>query len=85
MINLMKTVITATSEYEMQYGKRPILFINKAFQTALMTYIYSHKYYLDIGSDNMSLYGYTIKLVLDNSDEMHFWLGEEKLICGENG
>jgi hypothetical protein len=28
----------------------------------------------------MSLYGHPVKLVIDDSNEMHFWIGEQKLI-----
>lgn len=82
MIDLMKTVFVATDEYEMQYGKHPVLFINRAFYNALTADVELRDNHLYMGLDKMSLCGYPVKLVLDDSDEMHFWIGEQKLIYG---
>jgi hypothetical protein len=38
---------------------------------------------LYFGLDNMFLYGYPVKLVHDDSREMHFWIGEQKPIYGK--
>lgn len=79
MIDIMKTVFVAADEYEMLYNKHPTLFINKP----LYTYLMANRDLRDgfyIGYDNMSLCGYPVKLVLDDSDEIHFWIGEQKPI-----
>lgn len=83
MINLMKTILAATDEYEMRYGKHPALFINRALYNHITAYIELHRDHLYMGLDKMFLCGYPVKLVLDNSDEMHFWIGEQKLIYGK--
>ena len=80
MIDLMKTVFVATDEYEMRYRKHPVLFINKPFYNALMVGGGLFRDDLYLGLDNMSLCGYPVKLVLDDSNEMHFWIGEQKPI-----
>ena len=82
MIDIMKTVFVAADEYEMRYRKHPVLFINRPLYNALMVNIdLRDDLYLDI--DKMSLYGYPVKLVYDDSDEMHFWIGEQKPIYGK--
>lgn len=79
MIDIMKTVFVAADEYEMRYNKHPVLFINRPLYNALMVD-------RDLRDDiyfslsNMSLYGYPVKLVHDDSREMHFWIGEQKPI-----
>lgn len=81
MIDIMSTVYTAINEYEMRYGKHPVLFINKS----LYNYLTADKYLRDdlyLRYDNMFLCGYPVKLVLDDSDEMNFWVGEQKTIYG---
>jgi hypothetical protein len=83
MIDIMKTVFVAADEYEMRYGKQPVLFINKPLYNALMA---DRELFIDglcLTLDNMLLYGYPVKLVHDDSDEMHFWIGEQKPIYGE--
>ena len=80
MIDILKTVLVATGEYEVRYHKTPVLFINRSF----LEYIRANMgNYFHSNLDNMSLCGYSAKLVLDDSDEMHFWVGEEKTIYGE--
>ena len=79
MIDILKTVLVATGEYEARYHKTPVLFINKAFYGYMMTNMVN----IRVNLDSMSLCGYSAKLVFDGSDEMHFWVGEEKTIYGE--
>ena len=83
MIDIMKTVFVAADEYEMQYGKHPVLFINRPFYNALMAEMGLFGDHLCIGLDKMSLCGYPAKLVHDDSSEMHFWIGEQKPIYGK--
>ncbi len=83
MIDIMKTVFVAADEYEMRYGKHPVLFINKVLYRTLMADRELFRDGLYLGIDNMRLYGYPVKLVYDDSDEMHFWIGEQKLIYGK--
>lgn len=83
MIDIMKTVFAATDEYEMRYGKHPVLFINRPLYNALMADIELRRDNLYVGYGNMLLCGYPVKLVLDDSNEMHFWIGEQKPIYGE--
>ena len=86
MINIMQTVFAATDEYEMRYGKHPVLFINRPFYNYLMADLEVRRDHIHIGLDNMLLCGYHVKLVQDDSNEMHFWIGEQKPIYGkENG
>ena len=82
MINIMRTVFAATDEYEMRYGKHPVLFVNKPLYNALMADRDIRDGFY-VGYGNMLLCGYPAKLVLDDSDEMHFWIGEQKPIYGE--
>lgn len=82
MIDIMKTVFVAADEYEMQYRKHPVLFINRPLYNALMV-DRDLRDDLYFSLDNMSLYGYPVKLVHDDSREMHFWIGEQKLIYGK--
>ena len=82
MIDIMKTVFVAVDEYEMLYHKHPTLFINKPLYAYLMADRDSRDGFY-IGYDNMSLCGYPAKLVQDDSDEMHFWIGEQKPIYGK--
>lgn len=84
MIDIMKTVFVATDEYEMRYGRRPVLFINRPFYNALMVELELFRDHLCISLDKMFLCGYPVKLVHDDSNEMHFWMGEEKPIWKEN-
>lgn len=83
MIDIMKTVFVAADEYEMRYGKHPVLFINRPLYNALMVDRELFRDGLYLGLDNMSLYGYPVKLVHDDSREMHFWIGEQKPIYGK--
>lgn len=83
MIDILKTVYAATDEYEMRYGKHPTLFINKPFYNALMVETKLYRDQLYIGLDNMLLCGYPVKLVIDDSKEMHFWVGEQRPIYGK--
>ena len=83
MIDIMRTVFAATDEYEMRYGKHPVLFINRPFYKALMADIELRRDCSYMGLDNMLLCGYPAKLVYDDSDEMHFWIGEQKPIYGK--
>lgn len=83
MIDIMRTILASTDEYEMRYGKHPVLFINRAFYKYLMTNELDIRYYLCFGLDKMTLCGYPAKLVQDDSDEMHFWIGEQKPIYGK--
>ncbi len=82
MIDIMRTVFAATDEYEMRYGKHPVLFINRPLYNALMADRDLRDGFY-VGYGNMLLRGYPVKLVLDDSDEMHFWVGEQKPIYGE--
>jgi hypothetical protein len=82
MIDIMKTVFVAADEYEMRYGKHPVLFINRLLYNALMV-DRDLRDDLYFSLDNMSLYGYPVKLVHDDSREMHFWIGEQKPIYGK--
>ena len=80
MIDILETVFVATGEYEARYHKPPVLFINRSF----LEYIRANMgNYFHVNLDSMTLCGYPVKLVLDGSDEMHFWVGEEKTIYGE--
>ena len=81
MIDILKTVLVATGEYEARYHKTPVLFINKSF----LEYIRANmgNYFHVNLEDDMSLCGYSVKLVFDGSDEMRFWIGEEKTIYEE--
>ena len=79
MIDIMKTAFVAADEYEMLYNKHPVLFINRPLYNALMV-DRDLRDGLYFGLDNMSLYGYSVKLVHDDSIEMHFWIGEQKPI-----
>lgn len=82
MIDIMRTVFAATDEYEMRYGKHPTLFINKP----LYAYLMADRDLRDgfyIRYDKMSLCGYPVKLVHDDSSEIHFWIGEQKPIYGK--
>lgn len=83
MIDILQTVFAATDEYEMRYGKRPVLFINRPFYNALMAEMELFRDHLRIKLDKMLLCGYPVKLVHDDSDEMHFWIGEQKPIYGK--
>lgn len=83
MIDLVRTVFTAADEYEMRYGKHPVLFINKPFYNRLTADLELRRDHLYMSLDKMLLYGYPTKLVLDDSDEMHFWIGEQKPIYGK--
>lgn len=83
MIDVMRTVFTAADEYEMLYGKEPTLFINRPLYKAIMVDAELFRDALYLGYNNMSLCGYPVKLVLDDSDEMHFWIGEQKPIYGK--
>ena len=82
MIDIMRTVFVAADEYEM-HGKNPVLFINKPLYNALMANRELIRDALYIGLDNMFLCGYPVKLVQDDSNEMHFWVGEQKPIYGK--
>jgi hypothetical protein len=82
MIDIMKTVFVAADEYEILYNKHPVLFINRSLYNALMV-DRDLRDDLYFGLDNMSLYGYPVKLVHDDSREMHFWIGEQKPIYGK--
>jgi hypothetical protein len=82
MIDIMKTVFVAADEYEMRYKKQPVLFINRPLYNKLMV-DRDLRDSLCFGLDNMSLYGYPVKLVHDDSSEMHFWIGEQKPIYGK--
>lgn len=83
MIDIMKTVFVAADEYEMRYGKHPVLFINRSLYNTIMVdrKLFSDGLYLS--PDSVSLYGYPVKLVHDDSSEMHFWIGEQKPIYGK--
>lgn len=82
MIDIMKTVFVAADEYEMRYNKHPVLFINRPLYNALMVdRDLRDSIYFSL--DNMSLYGYPVKLVYDDSREMNFWIGEQKPIYGK--
>ena len=83
MIDIMRTILAATDEYEMRYGKHPVLFINRVLYHTLMADKDLFRDGLYLGIDNMLIYGYPVKLVYDDSDEMHFWIGEQKLIYGK--
>lgn len=83
MIDIMKTVLVAADEYEMRYNKHPVLFINRPFYNHLMADLELRRDYLYMGYGNMYLCGYPVKLVLDDSNEMHFWIGEQKSIYGK--
>ena len=83
MIDIIKMVFVAVDEYEMRYGKQPVLFINRPLYKAIMCDTASFRDCLNFGFDNMWLCGYPVKLVLDDSDEMHFWIGEQKPIYGK--
>ena len=83
MIDILQTVYTAADEYEMRYGKHPVLFINRLFYNVLMAEMELFRDHLYIKLDKMSLCGYPVKLVHDDSDEMHFWIGEQKPIYGK--
>lgn len=82
MIDIMKTVFVAADEYEMLYKKQPVLFINRPLYNELMADrdLMDNIYF---SLSNMSLYGYPVKLVHDDSSEMHFWIGEQKPIYGK--
>lgn len=80
MIDTMRTILVAADEYEMRYGKRPTLFINKSFYRAIMANRELFRDGLYSGVDIMSLYGYPVKLVYDDSNEMHFWVGEQRSV-----
>ena len=82
MIDIMKTVFVAADEYEMRYGKHPVLFINRPLYNKLMV-DRDLRDSLYFSLSNMSLYGYPVKLVHDDSSEMHFWIGEQKPIYGK--
>lgn len=82
MIDIMKTVFVAADEYEILYNKHPVLFINRSLYNALMV-DRDLRDDLYFGLDNMSIYGYPVKLVHDDSREMHFWIGEQKPIYGK--
>ena len=69
MIDIMKTIFVAVDEYEMKYRKRPVLFINRPLYNALMVDI-DLRDDICLGIDKMSLYGYPVKLVRDDSREM---------------
>ena len=82
MIDIMRTILAATDEYEMRYGKHPVLFINRPlYNTLIADRELRDGLYFGLG--NMLLYGCPAKLVYDDSDEMHFWIGEQKLIYGK--
>ena len=83
MIDIMKTVFVAADEYEMRYGKHPVLFINRPLYNALMVDSGLFRDGLYFGLDNMFLCGYPVKLVHDDSSEIHFWIGEQKPIYGK--
>lgn len=85
MIDIIKTVYAAVDEYEMRYGKHPTLFINRPFYNALMaeTELFRDRLYICL--DNMLLCGYQCKLVYDDSNEMHFWVGEQRSIYDKGG
>ena len=83
MIDIMRTIFTAADEYEMRYGKRPVLFINRPLYNTLMADRELFRDGLYLSRDCMLLYGYPVKLVIDDSDEMHFWIGEQKPIYGK--
>lgn len=83
MIDIMRTILAATDEYEMRYGKHPVLFINRPLYNTLRADRNLFRDGLYLGIDCMLLYGYPVKLVYDDSDEMHFWIGEQKPIYGK--
>lgn len=83
MIDIMRTILAATDEYEIRYGKHPVLFINKPLYRTLMADRELFRDGLYLGIDNMLIYGYPTKLVYDDSDEMHFWIGEQKPVYGK--
>lgn len=83
-IDVLKTVLVAADEYEMKFGKHPVLFINESFYGALINEKEIRRDHLMmIWPRNVALCGYPVKLVPDGSDEMHFWVGEEKTIYEE--
>ena len=82
MIDIMKTVFVAADEYEMRYNKHPVLFLNRQLYNAIMV-DRDFRDDLYFGFDNMLLCGYPVKLVQDDSKEMHFWIGEQKPIYGK--
>lgn len=83
MIDIMRTILAATDEYEMRYGKHPVLFINRTLYHNLMADKELFRDGLYLGIDNMLIYGYPAKLVYDDSDKMHFWIGDQKPIYGK--
>jgi hypothetical protein len=83
MIDTMRTILVAAYEYEMRYGKHPVIFVNRILFKVLTADKYLSRDLLCLGYDKMSIYGYLAKLVTDDSDEMHFWLGEEMPIYGK--
>ena len=83
MIDIMRTILAATDEYEMLYGKHPVLFVNRPLYNTLMADRELFRDGLYLSRDCMLLYGYSVKLVYDDSDEMHFWIGEQKPIYGK--
>lgn len=83
MIDIMRTVFVAADEYEMRYGKQPVLFINKSLYGNIMADRELLRDCSYMGYNNMWLCGYPVKLVIDDSDEMHFWIGEQKPIYGK--
>ena len=83
MIDIMRTILAATDEYEMRYGKHPVLFINSVLYNTLMADRELFRDGLYLSRDCMLLYGYPAKLVYDDSDEMHFWIGEQKPVYGK--
>lgn len=80
MIDIMRTILAATDEYEMRYGKHPVLFINRALYHTLMADREFFRDSLYLRCDCMLIYGYPAKLVYDDSDEMRFWIGDQKPI-----
>lgn len=79
MIDILKTVLVATGEYEARYHKAPVLFVNRSFYECLV----ANTEHIHFGLDNLSLCGYPVKVVFDDSDEIHFWVGEQKTIYEE--
>jgi hypothetical protein len=77
MIDTMRTILAATEEYEMRYGKHPVIFVNRILFKVLTADKYLSQDLLYLGYDKMLIYGCPAKLVTDDSDEMHFWIGEE--------
>lgn len=82
MIDIMRTILSATDEYEMRYGKRPVLFINRVLYNYLMSNVES-RYGMYVSYNNMLICGYPAKIVYDDSSEMHFWIGDQKPIYGK--